>query len=368
MKRIMVRLKERSYPILIGPYEKGLVQEIRRRFSGRPSRILLVSSPSIARRGHVARLNKVLSRLGVPISVAFVPDGEAHKTTETLLRLFHMALKNRLDRKSLVVAMGGGVITDMAGFFAATYMRGISYVAVPTTLLGMVDAAIGGKTAVDLPGGKNLFGAFWQPLIVSINPTVLRTLPEREWRTGMAEVVKYGVIQDADFFRWLVSRTRQSSDPRTWSAADVVWMIATSAGIKAGVVSADEKERPLAGGREILNFGHTIGHALEAATGYRTLTHGEAISIGMVLAGRMALKCRLWSDDLQLQLVTLLETLRLPIAFPKLTARQKTVFWSSLKKDKKHVGGRLRFVLPVRLGHVSVTSGISVSLLKSVLS
>ncbi len=368
MKKIHVRLKSRSYPIVIGSLSSAFLSELKRVVSWPPSKIFVVSSPRIQKAGALKRVTSILKRSGVSLHTALIPDGETKKNLGTVQELFKEAFIAKLDRRSLVVVIGGGVLTDMAGLFAATYMRGIAYASVPTTMLGMVDAAIGGKTAVDLPEGKNLLGAFWQPKLVWNDASLLKTLPAREWRTGLAEVVKYGVIWDAPFFAWLEKKVRRSANPQHWSASDLDRILSISAAAKAAIVSADENEKPLAGGREILNFGHTIGHALEAATGYRSLTHGEAISIGMVAAGRLALRKKLWSEDAQLRLSTLLEALGLPIAFPRLTARQRSLFWSALQHDKKHVGGLLRFVLPVRLGRVVVQSGLPVSLVRSVLA
>lgn len=362
MKSVRVSLKERSYNIGFGPLEKGFLPALKSVSS--PTKILVLTSRAVANGGHLNRLKKQLARMRASITSIVLPNGEQHKTLKTVQSLYTAGFKAGLDRKSLVIGLGGGVITDMAGYFAATYMRGIPFVSVPTTVLGMVDAAIGGKTGVDTPEGKNLVGAFWQPKLVWIDAAFLKTLPEREWRTGMAEIVKYGVIKDAKFFTWLESKIRHS-DFSKWPSNDVMKALHRSAEVKAMVVSGDERETPLKGGREILNFGHTSGHALEAAVGFGGLSHGEAISIGMVLAGHLALSLGLWSSDAQLQMISFFEAAKLPTRFPKLSSKEKAAFWSALHKDKKNIGGHLRFVLPERLGKVQVRSGISVSLVKA---
>lgn len=367
MKSIPVHLEKRSYKITIGALGPALISSLKKMGISKQTQVLVISSPKLQKLGHVGRLLKTLKAGGFSPAVALISDGEQHKNFKTLTSLYRAALKNRLDRASLVIGLGGGVVTDLVGFFAATFMRGIRYVSVPTTLLAMVDAAIGGKTGVDLPEGKNLAGSFWQPSLVWIDPALLKTLPDREWKTGMAEVIKYGVIRDKKFFDWIEDRVRRRPNLRRWNSKDLEKVIYVSAQTKAAVVSADENEKPLMGGREILNFGHTIGHALEAATGYKTLTHGEAISIGMVMVGRLALRLGLWSRDAQLQLTSLFDAVQLPINFPSLSAKQLNKFWSALQKDKKHVGGQLRFVLPKKIGAVEVRSGIPISHIRSLL-
>jgi 3-dehydroquinate synthase len=360
MKRVRVPLGSHSYDISFGPVKSGLSSSLRRLgFAGR--RALLVTAAPIARAGHSRAVLAALKKAGIRTTVALVPDGEVNKTIGSLTRLYRSGAEAGLDRKSLVVAVGGGVITDMAGFFAATYMRGVSFVSVPTTLLGMVDAAIGGKTGVDTPDGKNLVGAFWQPRLVWIDTGLLRTLSKRDWRTGFAEVAKYGVIANEPFFRWLVAKIQERPSMARWRPADVDVAVRTSAASKARIVVRDERETPLAGGREILNFGHTAGHALEAATGFRRFSHGEAISVGMAVAGELAVALGRWRRVEHTRMLKLLTAAGLPVRFPRLSTSQKKAFWSALRKDKKNVDARLRFVLPRKIGRVEVRSGISVS-------
>lgn len=365
MNRIRVALKERSYSILFGTISSGFGSAVRSLGFSRGARAFLVTTKAVQRAGHASKVKATLQKGGFRVETAVLPNGESHKNLDTLKTLFKEGLAAGLDRKSLVVAVGGGVVTDLAGFFAATYMRGIAYISVPTTLLAMVDASIGGKTGVDLLDGKNLVGAFWQPKFVWIDVALLNTLPAREMQTGMAEVIKYGVIKDKSFFRWLEQKINRNSHFEQWPINDVFKAIYRSAAIKARVVSGDEREAPLAGGREILNFGHTAGHALEAAFGYKKLSHGEAISIGMNFAGRIALRRRKWDIILHSQLLRVLSAVGLPTKFPRLNAKQERIFWESLQKDKKHIGGKLRFVLPEDLGRVEVVSGIPVSVVRA---
>ena len=357
MKNIRVSLKERSYDIAFGSVKHGLLPAVKN-LDLDPTRIFFITTRAVEKAGHARMAKHALKKLGVPLNSVVFPNGEGTKTIQTVEKLHRSASREGLDRKSLVVAMGGGVLTDLGGFFAATFMRGISFISIPTTLLGMVDAAIGGKTGVDLPEGKNLVGAFWQPKLVFIDVDVLKTLPRREWQTGMSEVIKYGVILDRTFFGWLEDKISEASDPRRWSKVPLLHAIRTSVALKARVVSRDEKETPLAGGREILNFGHTTGHALEAALGYRHLTHGEAVSIGMSIAYAVAVRLNLGRASEAIRLRSLLKRAGLPTHFPNLSPREMIRFWQALRHDKKNVGQSLRFVLPVRLGRANVYSGI----------
>jgi 3-dehydroquinate synthase len=366
VKPVRVSLRDRSYEIRFGSLKSGLGSALNRRKVKNPV-ALIVSSQAVSRAGHVANLERTLRKVGFIPQSAIIPDGESFKTLDTIEKLYRLGFKYGLDRTSLVLAMGGGVVTDLAGFFAATYLRGISYVSIPSTLLGMVDAAIGGKTGVDRPEGKNLVGAFWQPRLVWIDLTLLKTLPRREWNTGFAEIIKYGVIKDEKFFSWLERKIGENPRFEKWKWVDVETAVGRSVKIKAGVVSGDERETPLAGGREILNFGHTVGHALEASYRFAKLSHGKAISIGMNVAGLISLHLGLWNESEHNRLIRLLTASGLPVRFPRLTSIQSRVFWEALLKDKKNVDNQLRFVLPRKIGRVEVRSGIPLGLLRKVL-
>jgi len=266
------------------------------------------------------------------------------------LRIYDAALVAGLERSSFIVALGGGVIGDLAGYAAATYLRGIDLVQVPTTLLAMVDSAVGGKTGVNLPKGKNLIGAFHQPSLVCMDTDTLASLPAREFRAGLAEVVKYGVISDPRLFDVLESF--DSPDDLQQDAQTIAHLVRRSCEIKADVVGLDEREGGL---RAILNFGHTIGHAIEQATGYTAYLHGEAVSLGMIFAARLSeVLCGFAAEDTE-RLIRLLQRLDLPVVFPSNTWEDIRV---AMGRDKKKVGGEVRFVLAERLG--SMQYGVAV--------
>jgi 3-dehydroquinate synthase len=251
-----------------------------------------------------------------------------------------------------MIALGGGVIGDMTGFAAATWLRGINFVQVPTSLLAMVDAAIGGKTGVNHPDGKNLIGAFYQPRLVLIDPDVLKTLPVREFRAGMAEVIKYGIIWDAELFTQL-EQAENLAQPRQIPAELLQEILTRSCQAKAVVVGKDEKETGL---RAILNYGHTIGHAVESLTGYKLVNHGEAVGIGMVAAGKLAVKLEFWDQESQDRQQRLIEKSALPTKLPEGIDIDAIV--DSLQTDKKVISGKVRFVLPTRIGAATVTDKI----------
>jgi 3-dehydroquinate synthase len=292
-----------------------------------------------------------LVRAGFAAQLTVIPSGERSKTLLEAARLYRTLSRARFDRRSLLVALGGGVVGDLTGFVAATYLRGIPYVQVPTTLLAQVDAAIGGKTGVDIPEGKNLVGAFYPPLFTWIDPTLLKTLPERHWRNGLAEVIKYGAIWDEDLFEKLERSMDQLL--KGYSAA---WdpIIARCAAIKSEVVRKDPLEK--AGFRAILNFGHSVGHAIEAAAGYRDYLHGEAISIGMFVSGMLSEELAGLDPLDRIRLGTLLTKAGLPARVRKPISRKRLMEY--LARDKKAQEGTVRFVLLKGLG--KAVSGQSV--------
>lgn len=282
-------------------------------------------------------------------SVLFFPGGEHHKRMSEVEHLADQMVGAGADRSSLIVAFGGGIVTDVGGFLAASFMRGIPVLQIPTTLVAQVDAAIGGKTGVNLVGGKNLMGAFHQPLAVLIDPDVLRTLPEREYRAGLYEVIKCGVIRSPRLFELMMQRQKDVMD----LSADVVDdLIAESVRIKAEVVSADEKEGDL---RRILNFGHTIGHALEAETSYTRFLHGEAVAFGMNAATHLARIAGLLPESETSQI---LECVRRYGPIPPLEGIEAARLVGRLGADKKTIQGKVHFVLPERIGVVKILSGI----------
>jgi 3-dehydroquinate synthase len=284
-----------------------------------------------------------LESQGYDIALCTVPAGETSKSHEQLVAIYDAALEAGLTRKSFIVALGGGVVGDLAGFAAASYLRGVPMVQVPTSLVAMVDSAVGGKTGINLPQGKNLIGAFYQPSLVLVDTDLLSTLPEREYISGLAEVIKYGIIWDDAFFQVLEAR---QDDMRNKSVDLVQNMVSRSCEIKAEVVRQDEREGGL---RAILNFGHTLGHALEKVAGYGAYLHGEAISVGMAYAGRLSMKETGWPEPEYKRMVRLLEAVGLPV-----TAGETR--WAPLREamsvDKKVEGSTPRFVLAEKIGNV----------------
>ncbi|KGF73160.1 3-dehydroquinate synthase [Neosynechococcus sphagnicola sy1] len=357
---ITVELPQQSYEITIAP---GAVDDLgswmNRLCLGQ--KVLVVSNPMIFRH-YGQRLMDTLTEAGFEVNSCILPAGERYKTPMSLQKIYDAALVQRLERSSTLVALGGGVIGDMTGFAAATWLRGIAVVQVPTSLLAMVDAAIGGKTGVNHPHGKNLIGAFHQPRLVVIDPQVLKTLPAREFRAGMAEVIKYGVIWDAALFAQLESSPRL--DQRRYVRESLLQEILTrSCEAKAHVVSQDEKESGL---RAILNYGHTIGHAVESLTGYRGVNHGEAVGIGMVAAGAIAVEMQLWSQGDHQRQLALIQKARLPTQLPPGLDRGEIV--AALQTDKKVAAGRVRFVLPTQIGTATVTDQVGSALIHKVLA
>ena len=315
-------------------------------------KLLLVSNPAIFKQ-YGDRAIASLTEAGYRVQPCLLLAGERYKTLTSIQKIYDAALGFGLERKSAMVALGGGVIGDMTGFAAATWLRGVSVVQVPTSLLAMVDASIGGKTGVNHPQGKNLIGAFHQPRLVLIDPTVLKTLPVREFRAGMAEVIKYGVIWDKALFETLEAVPRL--DQYRYLSDQLLHTILTrSCQAKADVVSQDEKE---AGLRAILNYGHTIGHAVESLMHYRGVNHGEAVAIGMVAVGRMAVALNYWTAaDAQRQL-NLIEKVGLPTQIPAQLATEDIL--TLLQGDKKVEDGQVRFVMPKGLGVAVVTGDIT---------
>jgi 3-dehydroquinate synthase len=312
---------------------------------------------------HAARVAASLAAAGSTVYPVTVPSGEGSKSLDSLGRLWDAMAGIAVDRRTHVVAVGGGVIGDLAGFAAATFARGLALWHVPTTLVAQVDSAIGGKTGINLAGGKNLVGAFWQPRGVVSDVDTLSTLPDREYLSGLAEVVKYGVILDEAFFSWLEDHAADLVDRE---AAAVAHAVERSAAIKAGVVERDERE--VTGLRAALNYGHTFGHAFETALGYGTLLHGEAVAIGMAKAARLAAAVGRIPQEIVDRQDRLLDRLRLPRSMTGLAPLDPASLIEIMGRDKKSEGGRLRFVLPSRLGEVDLVDGIEPGLVRQILA
>ena len=347
VSKINVALAERSYEILIG---EGLTASVPDLNAGLLSatRAFVVCDKNVENTG--SRILESFESKGIKGSLNLLPPGENQKCLETASRLYDLLVDEKADRKTLVVAVGGGVIGDLAGFVASTFNRGLKLFMIPTTLLSMVDSSVGGKVGVNHPKGKNLIGAFHQPVGVAIDISTLNTLPEREFKSGLAEIVKYGVILDPELFEFL---ERESQAILKRSREALIHIIKRSCELKALVVSKDEREET--GLRAILNYGHTYAHAFETEGGYGMWLHGEAVSAGMVCAARLAVARNMVGADFLERLKKLLKAFGLPVESPKLDPRK---LLEIMRNDKKSVQGRLRLVLPIKLGQVDTFDGI----------
>ena len=326
-----------DYPIHIGD---GRLDSLADSIPADATAIALVSNPVVLER-YGDTMRAALARSGKRVVEVVLPDGEAHKTWQSLNMVFDGLLQTGLDRKAVLVAFGGGVVGDMGGFAAACFMRGIRFVQVPTTLLAQVDSSVGGKTAINHPLGKNMIGAFHQPIAVEIDPRVLASLPPREVSAGLAEVVKYGLIIDAEFFSWC---EENAAALRALEPEAVAWAIRRSCELKARVVSQDERE---SGMRAILNLGHTFGHAIESGLGYGKWLHGEAVGCGMVQAAELSADLLGLPREDVARVRRVVEAIGCPVAAPDFGSRR----WVELMlHDKKAEGGTLRFVLLPRIG------------------
>lgn len=344
MNTVRVHLGERSYDIFITDNDlAGIGSFAAARTAGR--RTLVITDEHLTT--HLPALTRSLEQAGFAVATAMLPSGEAQKSLTTASQLYDRLVDLRADRKTLIVALGGGVMGDLAGFVAATFNRGLPLLMVPTTLLAMVDSSVGGKVGINHARGKNLIGAFHQPSGVWIDTSLLNSLPDREYRSGLAEVVKYGVILDATFFDWMENHKEAifRRDPGA-----IRQIVTRSCELKAEVVEQDERE--LTGLRAVLNYGHTFAHAFETIGGYGAWLHGEAVAAGMVCESRLAERRGLITAEVTKRQLDLLQSLKLPTApLPNWSSDQ---LLSVMRNDKKNVEGKLRFVLPTRLGEVKL--------------
>jgi 3-dehydroquinate synthase len=345
-RSVKVRLGKRSYVIRIA---EGLVDEVGPALRDLldPTGAIVVTDTNV-RALYGERVQRSLARAGMKAATLEIPPGERSKSAKVLARLWDGMLEHGLDRKGAVVALGGGVVGDIAGFAAATILRGVAFLQVPTTLLAQVDSSVGGKTGIDLDAGKNLAGAFWQPAGVLADPSTLRTLPPRELKAGLAEVVKTGVIRSKPLFDLCEKRAEAMLHCEPDALGEAV---RRSCSVKARVVGRDERDT--SGERAVLNFGHTVGHAVEAAAGLGSVLHGEAVSIGMVAAGRVALRLGLWDEGSQERLEKMLARFGLPVGLGGLDLDEGDVI-TRLRSDKKAVAGKVYFVLPMKLGRAEL--------------
>lgn len=332
-----------QYPIHIGT--QGL-SRLAKRVPADATAIVVVTNPTVAHL-YEQQVREALAALDVPVSLVTLPDGEAHKDLTTLNTIFDHMLGIQLDRRAVLIALGGGVVGDMAGFAAAVYMRGIRFIQVPTTLLAQVDSSVGGKTAVNHSLGKNMIGAFYQPVAVEIDTNVLATLPDREISAGLAEVVKYGLIMDEPFFNWCEAN---ASGLRERDSVLLTEAIRKSCEFKAQIVSQDERE---GGIRAILNLGHTFGHAIEAGLGYGQWLHGEAVGCGMVLAAALSEKVCGLAPQAVARIRSVVEAIGCPTKAPPLGGFER---WLHLMRgDKKAEGGEINFILMPKIGQAIVS-------------
>lgn len=360
VESLTVSLGERSYPIFVGDVgfsdpaklAEGLAPYLK------SNQVAIITNEIIA----PLYLQQVQSALGNrQVDVFQMPDGESYKSIDTYTQVMDFLLEKKHNRSTCLIALGGGVVGDLCGFVAATFQRGVDFIQIPTTLLSQVDSSVGGKTAVNHPAGKNMIGAFYQPLAVFADISVLETLPDREYAAGLAEVVKYGIIYDADFFAWLEANAQALVQREKYALTHI---ITRSCEVKAAVVSEDERE---GGRRAILNYGHTFGHAIEKLLGYGRLLHGEAVSIGMVMAARLSVEFSgLALADSQ-RIEKLLQQFNLPVTLEGLELNAEAMI-DAMGMDKKVVDGELRFVVADQMGSVRVASHASVSALEKTLA
>lgn len=347
MEQVLVDLGDRSYKIIIGSrLFDSIGPSLDEVIGGR--QVLLAYDAAIAS-PWMKKVYHAISSAGYDVTLFEIPSGESSKNARVLVEMWETMAEGDFSRDAALVALGGGVTGDLAGFAAASFLRGISYVQIPTTLLAMVDSSVGGKTGINLPHGKNLVGAFWQPSLVVADMDCLGTLPEKERNSGLAEVIKYGVINDAEFFAFLEENIEQLFDGG--NAPLLLHTIKRSAEIKAQVVTADEREGGL---RRILNFGHTIGHAIEAEGDYGRLRHGEAIAIGMIAASLLAIKrnAASWGQDEHNRLIRLIEKAKLPTRIPEDMNTDALI--DRTRVDKKVKRGKVRYILPKKIGEVEI--------------
>lgn len=347
---------ERSYEILIGPGLRKQVGELLKAVFN-PSRVVIITHPSINLiYGEEVAANCIAQ--GWATDIIEVPEGESSKNLGQAEKLYDRLLELNCDRKSALVALGGGVIGDLTGFVAATYQRGIPFIQVPTTLLSQVDSSVGGKTAVNHPKGKNMIGAFYQPRLVVTDLETLRTLSTKEYRAGLAEIVKYGVISDVRLFEFLETNYKKilNLDHDCLS-----YIIETSCAIKARVVEKDERESHH---RMILNFGHTLGHAIESLTDYSSYIHGEAVAIGMVQAAELSHSMGKCSKEVPRRLEALLKNLGLPVKMPGLDS---TAVIESLYHDKKTMDHKIKFILVKEMGSIEIVDQVPESEISKIL-
>jgi 3-dehydroquinate synthase len=343
METIEIKTQSKSYPVFIGPNAVDSLSDFITEGYGQTGKILLITDEKVAGL-HLQTVKKILSQTNIPICEYIVPEGEHAKTFDVFYQCQSFALSQNLNRKSMIIALGGGAVGDVAGFVAATFMRGIPFIQVPTTLLAH-DSAVGGKVAINHPQGKNMIGAFFQPEAVFFDLSFLQTLPAKEWRSGFAEVVKEALIQDEEFYNWLVSSVHSLNE---LTAEKLMHLIKKGIEIKAAIVAEDEKET---GVRAYLNLGHTLGHAIEGLMGYGRMSHGEAVMVGTVYALQLSQKRLKLDFDLH-QFMRWIHALGYETVMNQ--DLSKTELLAFMKRDKKTIGDMATFVLLDKVGHPTI--------------
>jgi len=355
MQTLTVGLAERSYPIHIG---SGLLSHADLLLPHLPyERAAVITNTTVAPL-YLEPLRGLLQSNGVDVIPIILPDGEEYKNAQTLALIYDALLTHRCERNTPLIALGGGVVGDMAGYAAATYLRGVPFIQIPTTLLAQVDSSVGGKTGINHPLGKNMIGAFYQPQVVLADIATLNTLPDQELRAGIAEVIKYGLIRDLPFFEWLEQNMEKLLER---DAEALQYAIARSCQNKAEVVAADERE---SGERALLNLGHTFGHAIETGSGYGAWLHGEAVAAGTIMAADLSQRLGWISEQDVARIRRLFGRADLPVAGPPLGTE---IYLHLMGLDKKVVGGKMRFVLLKAIGHAVVTGDVPEELLRQTL-
>jgi len=354
MNTIKLNLKSRSYPVII---EEGIITKagclLKKLNLGKDT---IIITNSLLKKKFGSKVKNSLIKHGFSAKFFIVPDSEKAKSIRYCLNLIDKISKYDKKKQVVVIALGGGVIGDLAGFIASIYKRGVPYIQIPTTLLAQIDSSIGGKTAIDLRVAKNLVGAFYQPKLVIVDPSLLKGLPQRQLKSGLAEVIKYSIIKDRSLFYFLRNNQKKISSLNKKAIELIEKKCIT---IKAGVVEKDEREKK--GIRTILNFGHTIGHALESAAGYSVYSHGEAISIGMVCAAEIACSLKLLSKNDLIKIINLIKLYKLPTRIKKIPLSK---IMDSLSRDKKFIKAKNRFVLPKTIGRVVVKKNIPENIIR----
>jgi 3-dehydroquinate synthase len=352
---VWVELNDKSYPIFLHDnwnnlFQEALVYLCRKSCSLRGKKMLIITDENVYDLYHNP-VKQAFSSWGIEVVTSVVPPGESSKSLQQAEKLYTAALQANLDRHSLITALGGGVIGDLAGFIASTYMRGIPFIQIPTSLLAQVDSSIGGKVAVNHPSAKNVIGSFYQPECVLMNVAALKTLTGREFSSGMAELIKHGIIRNEAFLTWLEANQAALAARENSLLAQAIHR---SCEIKSEIVKRDERETGL---RAVLNFGHTVGHAIEAASGYETFTHGEAVSMGMIVEAHIARLLGLISPEYLSRILKILAGADLPIVLPDLDNR---LLLKWMQHDKKNVQDRVVFVLPTAPGKAEIFRDVQI--------